>query len=65
MLADFMTMEEEFGHLKGLKLVFCGDARNNVGNSLMVMSAKCGVNLHVALLKIYGLMKNLLKSVKK
>lgn len=44
MLADFMTMEEEFGHLKGLKLVFCGDARNNVGNSLMVMSAKCGVN---------------------
>ena len=44
MLADFMTIEEEFGSLKGKKLVFCGDARNNVGNSLMVCSAKLGVN---------------------
>ena len=44
MLADFMTMEEHFGHLKGLNFAFFGDARNNVGNSLMVMSAKMGVN---------------------
>lgn len=44
MLADFMTIEEEFGKLKGLKLVFCGDARNNVGNSLMVCAAKLGVD---------------------
>ena len=44
MLADFMTMEEEFGHLKGLKLVFCGDARNNVANSLMVVCAKMGMH---------------------
>src|SRR5574344_2318667 len=43
-LADFMTMEEKFGHLKGLNLVFMGDTRNNVVNSLMVMSAKMGVN---------------------
>ena len=43
-LADFMTMEEHFGHLKGLKLVFVGDTRNNVANSLLVMSAKMGVN---------------------
>lgn len=44
MLADVMTMQEEFGDLKGRKLVFCGDARNNVGNSLMVVSAKLGMN---------------------
>lgn len=43
-LADFMTMEEHFGHLKGLTLAFVGDTRNNVGNSLMAMSAKMGVN---------------------
>ena len=44
MLADVMTIREEFGELKGRKLVFCGDARNNVGNSLMVVSAKLGMN---------------------
>lgn len=43
-LADFMTIEEHFGHLKGLTLAFVGDARNNVANSLMAMSAKMGVN---------------------
>lgn len=44
MLADFMTIEEHFGKLKGLQLTFIGDARNNAGNSLMVASAKLGVN---------------------
>ena len=44
MLADVMTIKEEFGSLKGKKLVFCGDARNNVGNSLMVVCAKLGMN---------------------
>ena len=44
MLADFMTMEEHFGSLKGLQLTFVGDARNNAGNSLMVACAKLGVN---------------------
>ena len=43
-LADFMTMEEHFGYLKGLNLVYSGDARNNISNSLMMMSAKMGVN---------------------
>ncbi len=43
MLADVMTIKEEFGTLKGKKLVFCGDARNNVGNSLMVVCAKLGM----------------------
>ncbi len=44
MLADLMTVEEHFGRLKGLTLVFLGDARNNVGNSLMVICSKLGVN---------------------
>ena len=44
MLADVLTIKEEFGEVKGKKLVFCGDARNNVGNSLMVVSAKLGMN---------------------
>ena len=44
MLADFMTIYENFGYLKGINLVFMGDARNNMGNSLMIMSAKMGVN---------------------
>ena len=44
MLADVLTIEENFAHSKGLKLVFMGDARNNVANSLMVISAKLGIN---------------------
>ena len=44
MLADVLTIKEEFGDLKSRKLVFCGDARNNVGNSLMVVSSKLGMN---------------------
>ncbi len=43
-LADFMTIEEHFGHLKGIKLVYMGDARYNMGNSLMVGAAKMGMN---------------------
>ena len=44
MLADMLTVEENFGNCKGLKFVFMGDARNNVANSLMVVCAKLGVN---------------------
>ena len=44
MLADLLTIEEHFGHLKGLKFVYMGDARNNVANSLMIACAKMGVN---------------------
>ena len=44
MLADVMTVKEEFGDLKGKTLCFCGDARNNVGNSLMVVCSKLGMN---------------------
>lgn len=44
MLADFLTIEEHYGYLKGLNLTFVGDVGNNAGNSLMVASAKLGVN---------------------
>ena len=43
-LADFMTIKEYFGSLKGKKLVYAGDARYNMGNSLMVGCAKMGMN---------------------
>lgn len=47
MLADLMTVEENFGHLEGINFTFMGDARNNVGNSLMVACAKMGLNFTV------------------
>ena len=43
-LADFLTTREHFGDLKGKKLVYCGDARYNMGNSLMVGCAKMGMH---------------------
>ena len=43
-LADFLTIQEHFGDLKGTKLVYCGDARYNMGNSLMVGCAKMGMH---------------------
>ncbi len=43
-LADFMTIQEHFGSLKGKKLVYMGDARYNMGNSLMVGCAKMGMH---------------------
>lgn len=43
-LADLMTMKEAFGRLKGLTVAYVGDGRNNVANSLMLGSAKAGIN---------------------
>ncbi len=43
MLADILTVKEEFGDVRGRKLTFFGDARNNVANSLMVVCAKLGM----------------------
>ena len=43
-LADFLTIREYFGELKGKKLVYMGDARYNMGNSLMVGCAKMGMH---------------------
>ena len=43
-LADFLTIQEHFGKLEGIKLVYMGDARYNMGNSLMVGCAKMGMH---------------------
>ncbi|MBE6350882.1 MAG: ornithine carbamoyltransferase [Spirochaetaceae bacterium] len=43
-LADVMTLKENFGKLQGLNVVYCGDGRNNVAKSLMIISAKLGIN---------------------
>ena len=43
-LADFLTIQEHFGKLKGINFVYMGDARYNMGNSLMVGCAKMGLN---------------------
>ena len=43
-LADFLTIKERFGTLKGINFVYMGDARFNMGNSLMVGAAKLGMN---------------------
>jgi ornithine carbamoyltransferase len=46
-LADILTLQESFGDVKGKKLVFIGDGRNNVARSLMVICSKLGVNFTV------------------
>ena len=46
-LAMLLTMKEEFGHLKGLKVAYLGDGRNNVANSLLVGCAKIGVDVTI------------------
>lgn len=47
-LADFLTVQENFGYLKGIKFVYCGDGRNNMANSLMIGAAKMGLHFVVA-----------------
>lgn len=44
MIADLLTIEEKLGRLKGVNFTYFGDARNNMGNSLMVACAKMGLN---------------------
>lgn len=44
MLADMLTIRENFGHLKGIKLVYMGDAGYNMGNSLMIACSKLGMH---------------------
>lgn len=46
-LADFLTLKEQFHTLKGLKLVFAGDGRNNMANSLMIGSSKMGIHFTI------------------
>lgn len=53
MLADMLTIRELFGHLAGLKLVYMGDARYNMGNSLMIACAKMGMHFTACAPKAY------------
>ncbi len=46
-LADIMTLKETFGTLKGLHWAFCGDGRNNVARSMMLISAKMGIDFSI------------------
>ena len=48
MIADFMTIKEVFGSLKGQHLVYLGDGRNNMANSLMIAGVKLGVDITIA-----------------
>ena len=52
-LADFLTLKEHFGHLKGLTLAYMGDARYNMGNSLMIGCAKMGLHFVACAPKAY------------
>ena len=47
-LADFLTLRENFSRLKGLKLVYLGDGRNNMSNALMIGCAKMGIDYVVS-----------------
>lgn len=53
MLADLLTIQEKFGRLKGIKLAYMGDARYNMGNSLMVACAKLGLDFTACAPKAY------------
>ena len=53
MLADLMTIREHFGHLQGIKLTYMGDARYNMGNSLMAACAKMGMHFTACTTKAY------------
>ena len=60
-LADFLTLKENFGRLKGLTLAYLGDGRNNMSNALMIGCAKMGINYVVSSPKEIEPDKNLLE----
>ena len=53
MLADLLTVEEQFGHLEGIRLTYMGDARYNMGNSLMIACSKMGMHFTACAPKEY------------
>ena len=63
-LADFLTVKENFGYLKGISFAFCGDGRNNVANSLLIGSAKCGLDFRIVSPESLFPEKELLEEVK-
>lgn len=64
MLADLLTIREHFGHLKGIKLTYMGDARYNMGNSLMVACAKMGMHFTACTTEKYFPAEELVKTCK-
>lgn len=62
MLADMLTIREKLGRLKGVKLVYMGDARYNMGNSWMIACAKMGINFTACAPKEYWPDKELIKA---
>ena len=64
-LADFLTIREHFGTLKGIKLVYMGDARYNMGNSLMVGCAKMGMHFVACAPKKYQPASSLIETCRK
>ena len=65
MLADMLTIIEEFGHLKGIRLAYMGDARYNTGNSLMIACAKMGMHFNGCAPKKYWPTQELIDTAKK
>ena len=63
-LADFFTLEEKFGALKGLKVAYVGDG-NNVCNSLIFLAARLGVNLRIAAPASYAPAQDVLADAKR
>jgi ornithine carbamoyltransferase len=63
-LADYFTLEEKFGNLKGLKLAYVGDG-NNVCNSLIFLAARLGVNLRIATPASYAPSSDVLNDAKR
>lgn len=61
MLADLLTIREHFGDLKGRRLVYMGDARYNMGNSLMIACAKMGMHFVACTTKKYFPNEDLVK----
>ena len=64
MIADMLTIKEHLGRLKGIKLVYMGDARYNMGNSLMVTCAKLGMKFTACTNKKYFPDHNLVNTCK-
>ena len=64
-LADFLTLRENFGKLQGLRLVYLGDGRNNMSNALMIGCAKMGVNYVICSPQELEPDKNLLEKCRK
>lgn len=63
-LADFLTMKEQFGRLKGLNFVYIGDGRNNMANSLLIGATKLGINISIVAPEQLHPSENILETIK-